>query len=53
MDRDFFAIPKPSKKLHRDQALFWRLDFHGIERDVIASEGFSRNVIRLLKVSLV
>lgn len=37
--------------MSRDADKFWRLDFHEIEREVIKSAGFSRNVVRLLKVS--
>jgi hypothetical protein len=50
MNENFFAIPKPSKKAHRDVATFWRLDFHDIEKEIIATRGFSKNIVRLLKV---
>ena len=51
MNEDFFIIPKPSKKDGKNVGRYWRLDFHDIEKLIIEKQGFSKNVIRLLKVT--
>jgi hypothetical protein len=53
MNQNFFIIPKKSKKPSKDVLRFWRLDFHDIEKIIIKKEGYSKNIIRLLKVSTI
>jgi hypothetical protein len=53
MNENFFIIPKPSKKASKDVLRYWRLDFHDIEKIIIQKGGFSKNIIRLLKVSTI
>ena len=50
-DESFFAIPKRSKKNSKSSDRFWRLDFNQLEKKIIAKKGFSKNIVRLLKVN--
>ena len=50
----FFVIPKSPKNKKTDKNLFWRIDFHDQERDILrgTKKEYVKPLIKLLKVQI-